>query len=404
MKTKMIIRLMVLFALVALTGRTAFAWQSVDYSRMDRDIRISEDVLKNLFSERISKDFFRSNPKGAYIENYGVVFMAQVSDMDRDGDRAVTAQKNFAAFRKSMAEYFGDYADVIRQVKPNEKIALIGTPPTRGSSYNYFEVGELAYAESFGSRRSSRNKDEKFEMRPFLMSVKKSDISKFNQGSINESQLYSLISYVEIGSKNEAYYPKTLFKDIKIMRGILEMSVNDNFSSGFSSAGIQGTYLKDYGVLFTLDGGNSIAVPTPIIVSTGGTGKTEYIFNNEKADVKSSGTVTIIELQDALIAEDKKLDYEYSKVSGYGFKGSDEKLLNTIIESITDALANYGHTLRGLNPNDNVSVLFKSRGARIRRQGNKNVMLSVAIKDIMAYSNGSIDYETFKKRAKARTY
>ncbi|MCP4726857.1 MAG: hypothetical protein GY863_17590 [bacterium] len=374
--------------------------QEIDYQRMERDIKIQEDILKNLISDRVVKDFYSEEYfKGVYLDNFGVVFMVPLSSHTISGDGAQSAKERHEGMKDNFVEFFSSYADVIGQVRPTDTISIIATPSSRFSTSVYFvDRTDANYVLSSRSR-------EEFKVSPFIMSVKKSDIARYRDGSLNDAQFKNVVTYTEIGNKNKDYISEDFMKDIKILRGVMQVTVNDNFSSGISQSGFQGTYIKDYGVFFTVNGGNSVAVPVPMIVDgqTGG-----FVFDTRKTDtrefVADNAPVTVIELQNALHEEDERLALTYRDFSSYGFKGSNEKLLSTIIDSITDALGNYGHTLKEMKPDEKISILYTSRGERMSRRANKSLMLTVAYRDILAYSRGSIDFNAFKTKVLARTY
>ncbi|MFC1492405.1 hypothetical protein ACFL6O_00475 [candidate division KSB1 bacterium] len=389
----------IMFAVVLLSINTGYS-QRIDYQRMERDIKIQEDILKNLISDRVVKEFYSEEYfKGVYLDNFGVVFMVPLSSYSSTGERAETAKDRHEEMKDNFVEFFSSYADVIGQVKPTDSISIIATPSSRFSTSVYF-------VDRADAMQAFTNKDRlQFNVSPFIMSVKKSDIARYRTGSLNDAQFKNVVEYSEIGSENKNYISEDFIKDIKILRGVLEVSVNDNFSSGISQSGFQGTYIKDYGVFFTVNGGGSVAVPVPMIVDgqTGG-----FVFDTRKSDVTEftpgNAPVTVIELQNALNEEDERLALTYREYGSYGFKGSNEKLLSAIIDSITDALANYGHTLKEMKPDEKISVLYTSRGERMSRRANKNLMLTVAYRDILAYTRGSIDFNAFKGKVLARTY
>ncbi|MFC1564596.1 hypothetical protein ACFL6G_06635 [candidate division KSB1 bacterium] len=400
MKARKLNKLITIIAAVFLLAGTGLA-QNIDYQRMDRDLKISEDILKTLVSDNIVKEFYsEENIKGVYIDTYGVVFMVPLSNYSISGDRAKTAKERYEGMKDNFTEYFSSYADLISQVKPTDNISIIATPPDRLSTSVYF----VDRADAVLAMSASGREKELFEITPFIMSVKKSDIARYRSGSLNDAQFKNVVQLNEIGKDSKNYISKDFMKDVKILRGILQVSINDNFTTNISSSNFQGTYIKDHGVLFTINGG-SVSVPVPLILDGDARG---YVFDTRNNEVTNTGTgsnlVTVIELQNALHEEDERLALTYRDFGNYGFKGSNEKMLSTIIESITDALANYGHTLREMKPDEKITVMYSSRGERMSRRANKNLMLTVAYKDIVAYTRGSINMNAFKAKVLARTY
>ncbi|MCP4727360.1 MAG: hypothetical protein GY863_20150, partial [bacterium] len=220
----------------------------------------------------------------------------------------------------------------------------------------------------------------------------------------------------------DAYVSKDLLKDIKIMKTVFEISIEDQFRKTISSEYIQGTYIKDYGVVYTINTGSSISIPLPVI-TTGTTADVIDIISSKTAAESKEKSVIAYEaalkqIEDAVRVKEAQLkekigrtvsrnDEAYSYIralSDSDDKTTNEEYLQQLLDVFIEALADYGHTLRGLKPAESVSILYNSKGYRMRIQGNQNLMLSAKYSDIQAFSRGTMSMEQFKNKVTARIY
>ncbi|MFC1492404.1 hypothetical protein ACFL6O_00470 [candidate division KSB1 bacterium] len=410
------IKLLVTLALIIMFASSASAWQGgIDFERMEKDLRISEDILKRLISDESSKEFFyESSVKGVYLDDHGVVFLVPMVNREYSDERAVRARENHKKFQDNLVDFLSTYAAVIKQVRPDDKITIVATP-SHNISTNYYYAVALNYADA------SERREERFTPLPFIMSAKKSDIDRFRNGDLNQAQFKNTVSITEMGNGGDAYVSKDLLKAIKIMKTIFEISIEDQFKKTISSEYIQGTYIKDYGVIYTINTGSSISVPMPTIAAgTTIEGITMSVpkVGEAKAKVEIVYQAQVKQLENALKAQEVQLKAKMGKAvsrsdEAYSYlraisdsqdKTTNEEYLQQLLDVFMEALAEYGHTLRGLDPAESVSILYNSRGYRMRIQGNQNLMLSAKYSDIQAFSRGSLSMEQFKDRVTARIY
>ncbi|MFC1564597.1 hypothetical protein ACFL6G_06640 [candidate division KSB1 bacterium] len=417
---KNLLKTVLILMLTFLIPTGALAWQArIDYDKMEKDLRISEDILKRLISDETSREFFHeSSVKGVYIDDHGVVFMVPMVNRSYSGERAERARENHQRFQDTLVDFLSTYAGVIKQLTPDNKVTIVATPSNELSTLNYVVASD--WVDVVGGSR-----DDSFVPMPFVMSAKKSDIERSRSGSMTRAQFKNAVTVSKMTNGGEGYVTKELLKDIKIMKTIFEISMEDQFNKRLSSEYIQGTYIKEYGVIFTVNTGSSISVPLPTIsVSTDG--HAQVIEQVEamtalqaKVAVASAKETKLKSMEVALKARGAELEerlkarsvprsdqyYSYARaLNDSDDKTTNEEYLQQLLDVFTEAIADYGHTLRGLKPADRVSILYNSRGYRMRVQGNQNLMLSVKFSDIQAFSRGSLNIEQFKDRITARIY
>jgi len=72
---------------------------------------------------------------------------------------------------------------------------------------------------------------------------------------------------------------------------------------------------------------------------------------------------------------------------------------------MAEVIGDYGPTLREVQDDENVTILFSSSsGYWGSSRGPVNLMFNAKYSDIIAYSRGSINLDTFKSRISTRTY
>ncbi|MCP4726858.1 MAG: hypothetical protein GY863_17595, partial [bacterium] len=299
------IKLIVTLALLIMLTSSASAWQGrIDFERMEKDLRISEDILKRLISDETSKEFFyERSVKGVYLDDHGVVFLVPMVKREYSDERAVRARENHKKFQDNLVDFLSTYAAVIKQVKPEDKITIVATP-SQDLSTNYYYAA-LAFADA------SDRREERYTPLPFIMSVKKSDVNRFRSGDLNPAQFKNVVTITEMGNGGDAYVSKDLLKDIKIMKTVFEISIEDQFRKTISSEYIQGTYIKDYGVVYTINTGSSISVPLPVI-TTGTTADVIDIISSKTAAESKEKSVIAYEaalkqIEDAVRVKEAQL-------------------------------------------------------------------------------------------------
>ena len=363
------------------------AKSDIDYDKMDRDLRIMEKIISTIVSEEDVAGYFGSQRvKGVYLEGYGVVFMVPRAARIRvfKGSETPDAEESFKKIREKLTDFFSSYADAIKQVKATDWITLVVNPPTRSSVW---AIPSPPLAPVLAPREK-QEKVEAFKPYPFIMSVRKSDITRYRENKIDLKQFSRTVLYSPIGGKSKDYVSASMFKDITVMRKILETVIEDHLNSSLSSESIQGTYLKDYGVLFTVYAGHFSAISVFVGVE----------------DVLPALEVPIIDKKSERIEDvrvtilNKKRKSEESRVK------QDEERIEKLTDELIEVIGDYGHTIRDLKPNDQIVILYSSSGRRLKLRGILSLMLTVRFKDIVDYSQGKITLEVLKGRVVSRSF
>lgn len=275
MRTSAAIKVIVLFITLALfVSAGHMRQQAINYDKMDKDLRIMENVLSAILMENESTLTAPSvKPRGAYIDGFGVVFIipsiprfVEVQSQENkvvirnyikvDRERiievaprgAITeeAEVDTAKVQEQIIEFLGSYAGLIKQIKPDDWITVIANPSSSGYSVNIIRnketqrVGGLYYTDLTDFPNS------------FIMSVKKEDITRYRTEVIDYDAFKNTVIISEIDDEQSGAGP-AMQEDIKIMRGILESTVEDFFNTSLNSQAVQGMSVENFGVLFTIN-------------------------------------------------------------------------------------------------------------------------------------------------------
>jgi len=408
---------------LALLVPAAGAQTTIDYDQMDRDLRIMEKVLGTVLDEEDISGFFRASKiKGVYLEPYGVVFMMNMSSRSHSGEKAVKAKETFDLLREELNGFLLDYTGVIKQLKPGDWITIVAN--ASGTSGYY-----VGYADIEFDVVTSVEKKELFKPYSFIMSVKKSGVDGARKANMSVGQFADRVSFTPIGAGSEKYVSEKMHRDITIMTTIMETALEEKLDESFSRDSFQGTYLKGYGVLFTVNPGNALSIRLePNYIFRGGSFGSSGVIEVLR-DKKGVTTVKVKDLEKeidqkiaeikAKSAEEKKKQKEEEKKIVVGVRPSriysleekditDEKAgerVKNLIQGLTEAIGDYGHTIRDMQPDEQIAVLFTSSSRYWGGSGGAfNLMLTVAYRDVLAYSRGNITLEAFKEKVTATTF
>lgn len=253
--------------LFALCIGTTFG-QSIDEERMDRDLKIAENILGTLTSGD-NQLRFHNNIESNYMPDYGVMFsiprityiytsrssnrvvyggtgnyvVATTDDDDDDDDAVIVVDgkvKNEKEKRAKLAEeaqkqlkeqltvFLVDYADLIGQLKPTDRIVV----QTRGGDNRLFYSG--------GQSRNKQN--------VFTAQIMKSELMAYKQGKMDREDLIKKIIF-----KNPEENSETS-KDLELFSTIFARLYEPDLSSTYyiSSRSLGYTSLEGFGVTFNM--------------------------------------------------------------------------------------------------------------------------------------------------------
>ena len=246
-----IIGLLIVFS----TSIQAFA-QSFDEARMNRDLKVAENILTTLTNENGSRSLFNS-VESNYIPEYGVIFnvpqskfiygVSGKSVVQSTGqgtyvfsteydDEEKKEQKKLSKeewdkmvdekIQEQMSIFLVDYADLIGQLKPSHHIVV------QTKSNNSFIISN--------SRRHSK-------LSQTSARIKKSDLTSFKQGKISREEAINRISFTSAEDKETS-------KDIELFATIFSRLYEPDLSETYymSSRNLNYTELEGLGVTFNM--------------------------------------------------------------------------------------------------------------------------------------------------------
>ena len=263
---------------------TSLMGQGIDQDRMERDLEVGENVLSAILkqdSDWPTRILGGAEVEGEYIEGYGVVFtmesnswfnMVNVTgdcddcdddqvrykiknnykwDSSKGGVLAIDSDsmaiKSQKSIQKAMEEFIIDYADLIGQLKPSDRIKV--KHESSGKGIEIFMGDGKSYNKKGGGYLSAE--------------VLKSDLNDYKSGKLNEQQLIKKIKIEESdgGTKKEA--------DLELLSSIFNRLYKSDLSETyFISQGPEYERISGLGVIYHMkvyssyEEGNGFRMPT----------------------------------------------------------------------------------------------------------------------------------------------
>lgn len=234
--------------------------QGIDQERMDRDLKIAENILGTLSNDR--NLFSGRNIESNYVPDYGVIFsMPQssivfatgkaesvsvvssgsgysyvVADSPSSDDKEREAAKNASSedqakayeekVKEQMTLFLVDYADLIGQLKPTDRIMV-----NLKNSRNQIWIS--------GERVSEKNMGMTAE-------IIKSDLIAYKSGKASREQTIGKIKFTEVNNKME--------KDLELFSSIFSRLYEPDMSSTYyaSSRNINYDRMDNLGAIFSM--------------------------------------------------------------------------------------------------------------------------------------------------------
>jgi len=243
--------------------------QNFDANRMNRDIKIMENILGEMFktynnNQRSSGDLVFSgfsgsqNVRGTYLPGFGVIFNVNTnsgmvvysSGSQGQSNRSFyysyqttssesekeTPEVNEQNVKDRIVEFLKDYASTIGQLKANENVMII-YGSNKSSSFPALIVRSA-------NGKVERNEGEKLPV--ISGSVSKKDLDDYRAGKLNASNFKQKVSLAS--SKEKEYL------DLKVMGNIFETALKDQNDEAFRlSGGVDYLMLDNFGAIFNLD-------------------------------------------------------------------------------------------------------------------------------------------------------
>jgi hypothetical protein len=314
-----------------------------DTARMQRDLDIMNAILDRLVFNTPSH-FIRLGvdaTKSIYLPDYGVIFLMPMhshglrvysfsGDAERQYRKAVETysratarakarsgnastepkRDNLQKVREPLVEFFAKYADAIGQLDDAEKIAVYAT----GGDNWFFSAGEGWTISSSGEKEAG-GKD-------MLAVARKADIVALRTGRLKSEDFGSRLVFQNVE-------PEVTSSEIDIMARIIDTALQGRArQSMFHSSNSRGIYLEDYGVVFFTN------------VAIGHEFSIRMFEDISKPAAQENIERRLLALQEA--SQQRRENWVA------GFKKFKQQL--------GEVIADYGHTLRQLRPQDSIVI------------------------------------------------
>ena len=347
--------------------------QSIDEKRMDRDLKVAENILSTLSREDDSRLRFYDNIESNYMPGYGVVFsIPRVSyiyattvtgraasavyggsgayviasaDADDEEEEVAADKKKIEDERKKIAEeaeeqlkeqmtaFLVDYADLIGQLKPSDQIVV----QSRGGDNRLFYSGRQSI-----KRQSSLSAQ-----------VTKSDLTAYKQGKIDRDAVIKKITFKSPEENGE------IAKDLELFATIFARLYEADLSSTYymSAHSLGYTSLDGFGITFSMKVYSSSS-------------------DNGFHTIRTTGEGGLTQEQ-----RDEKVNAMYPEFE----------------KSFKENLMDYGRTIKSLKSDENLVMkvtLTECRNCEMP----KEIEVSVKGKTLQDYSKGSISRDEAVKQ------
>lgn len=356
--------LIILLAVTAAEPRQ----KETDYKKINSGLNLIEKVISTVMAEKDIKDYFSlESVNGAYVEGYGVVFLMSLSTRNFRAEKAIKARESFDLMRDRLRQVFPDYISRLKDIRPNDNIIMAVTPSTK------------SLTRWTGSKSSkSPYKGEEFKPYSFTLSARRSEILRGNPAET--------VKFQAAGGDGGLITPGTDY-DLRILRGIIEQAIEDDFKTSLSASNVQAVMLKGFGVLVTVKTGGRFYSSGPrVTVVTDGKLITETMRDGEKR------VRIVIDEPERFINRATKLQTVQEA------KKSLEERREDFVARITEVLGDFGTTIDGMKSSDVFAVQFTSRDYRWDLVEDINVMITIPFKEIQNYFNGRLSLSGLRNK------
>ncbi len=409
----------VLFAGIVLFTFCTSALADMDWKRLKRDLAIQESILDQFFDEK------KVSTTGLYIENHGVLLIASggikygddkgvrvrviSANRDKSGKNkeeilveqkpAVSKDQN-EAIKKQITEFLSIYGNAIGQLKDDDHVTIRLHSAERDFHSFRFPSIEFIHSAPFQSDSISiRMKTHTMEAFKKIQDVTKKKWEEFEKKQeAYKKQRETSKNRVEAEKKERETSKNIAFKITHPKGILLEATVTKRDIDAYNRGKIDEQAFHD-----------------------------RITFREHKPEPARDKTIDIMaDILTNILKKDTDLRFlSGTQCTGFYQKGIGALFLVSRKSSLlhfepknTDAfkaaviatLADYGPTLRGLSPEEFITVHINLTGQSHFKIGRTNqdkttdikppdrILFRVAKRDIDAYASQKIDRDTFKKR------
>ncbi len=420
----------ILFAGIALFALCSSALADIDWKRMKRDLAIQESILDQFFDEK------KVSTTGLYIENHGVLLTAsgwtekyevrvhtigdenvnivvtpdkgvfRIQEIKRDKSseneeeeilefsmtekKPEVSQRQKEAIKKQITEFLSIYGNAIGQLKDDDRVTIL-----LRSAERYFH----SFGSSHFDKQMEALKKQQEALKKRMETLKKKrEASEKQMEEAYKKQLGSLeIRMGALQKEREAY--KNIALTITHLRGILlEATVTKRDIDTYNRGKIDEQAFHN-----------------------------RITFREHKPEPARDKTIDIMaDILTNILKKDTDLHFlSGTQCTGFYQKGIgalflvsrkssllhfEPKNADAFKTAVIATLADYGPTLRGLSPEEFITVHTNLIGQSHFKIGRTNkdkttdikppdrILFRVAKRDIEAYASEKIDLDTFRKR------
>lgn len=378
------------------------AQNGVDTNRMNRDIRIMENILHEMFKTRPQAmgnsvalaageyTFTRGTggTRGTYLPGYGVVFTIKFANIPhtisvgKNGDQYFNyhfvygseedadTEINEESVVSRIKEFLRDYGSTIGQLKRDDKVMVIF-----GANRS---PGNLSFLSLHGER------SEKDSIPVISAVASKNDMEAYRSGRLSESEFDERVSVAKTTADNHQL-------DMRVMANIFETAFKETDEKGYRITGsVNHIKLDNFGALFFFDA--------------------SYFSENTIFRLKSAPKVEIWQDDEArrsvAIAREMKeiTEQQMRKREKEGREQSEEMktAYETFKNKLKDFMVDYGRTLRSVKSNQYVMVSVSLSGLSENMPG--RIDLQVKKSALEAMEKGTMSREEALDQVVVREY
>lgn len=351
--------------------------QEIDTKRMNLDINIMENILNELFKENSINtsgnftfnlgSFGNSNDiKGSYLPDFGVIFWLNTSSRrafivrsknsndlafsyDSNTNKNASNEINEETITARIKEFLKNYASVIGQLKPADKVMVIYSSKEKN----------LFPALRFQTATSDTTKQE--QLPTISVSASFKDLQNYRLGKVSDAEFDKSLDISKSVEKE--------FLDLKVMSNIFETAFkNENFSAFQISGSVDYLNIDNYGALF------SFAVRAP------------YLSPN---DIKS---ISIDKNKGGIFIERKDTQESVSPKESF----------DTLKEEVQKYIVDYGRTISSVDKNGHILISISIQNNDGSLPSRVNFQIKKSVLDQL--NKGSISREQAISKIKVSEY
>lgn len=391
--------------------QTMLPAQELDTQRLERDIDIAQSILAKLFGSEESEymhihhlrnsRFIASSPKesgiGYYVKGQGVVLQVNtptknwaigkigrdsyvINDQENDLDVETTAPEvtpklDKETIKKLMGEFFYKYADLIGQLKPEDKIILV---------YDESIDDPVTYTFPKGKENTAQIK--------IIGEIDRQSIADLKSGKLSEPDFVKKIVF------HEAQIEKKNAFEFDIFSGILKTLFREGSSENVRcDEDVDFNYIDGFGVNYYLSLRTRQDSEFHDFLGDGYNvylrGRTLRILNEDKNVSMSVSSNKKRELEDFKASLDSLQEVESKKI---------QMALDEIEPKLQEYIIEYGRTLKTLKPDEVlvINVRINPWVHPFAQEEEKEILMRLSVKKpvLTAYDNREISLEEAKTK------